>query len=447
VNRPLNILQVSTADRGGGAEGSARALFTAYQQRGHASWLAVGQRTADDPNVFELPRPPLPSLPGRCLQRLAKRLRHRSQCAWAPGLARRLDLLADPARRADWWRGHEDLHFPGTGRLLELCPRRPDIVHCHNLHGGYFDLRELPALSQRVPLILNLRDAWLLTGHCAYFVDCERWRHGCGHCPDLRRYPGIRRDATAENWRCKADLFARSRLYVTAPSEWLLACARTSMLGAVEYRMIPNGIDLAVFRPADRHAARDRLHLDRTVPVVMFAAASRRNVYKDPEGMNAAIRALAALPRTGPAPVFLCVGTRVPPAGLRNLDLRCVPFLSDPAALADCYRAADVFIHTACAEAFGKTVTEAMACGTPVVASAVGGIPEQFTDGVEGFLAPRGAAAVLAARAAELLGDPARRQDCAEAAARRARHYALETQVERFLAWYEEILQRPPSSS
>ncbi len=437
----MNILQVSTADRGGGAEGSARALFAAYRQRGHASWLAVGQKASADPDVFELPRPPLPSWPGRLLQALTARLRRSAhRYPWLPGLARRLDRFADPARRADWSRGFEDFHFPGTARLLDLCPVPPDIVHCHNLHGGYFDLRELPALSQRVPLILNLRDAWLLTGHCAYSCECERWRHGCGQCPDLQRYPGIHRDATAENWRRKADLFARSRLYVTAPSAWLLDCARASTLGALEYRMIPNGIDLTVFRPADRNAARDRFQLDRAAPVVMFAAASRHNVYKDPEGMNAAIRALAAIPRTGPAPVFLCVGARVPPAGLRSLDVRCVPFLSDPAALADCYRAADVFIHTARAEAFGKTVTEAMACGTPVVASAVGGIPEQFTDGVEGFLAPPGAAAVIAARAAELLRDPARRLACGEAAARRACRYSVEAQVDRFLAWYAEIL-------
>ena len=81
-----------------------------------------------------------------------------------------------------------------------------------------------------------------------------------------------------------------------------------------------------------------------------------------------------------------------------------------------------------------------MACGTPVIASAVGAIPEQFSDGVEGFLAPPGAAEVIAARAAELLRDPARRLACAAAAARRARRYSVEAQVDRFLAWYAEIL-------
>ena len=47
----MTILQINTADRGGGAEGSARALFEAYRARGQRSWLAVGQRLSDDPEI------------------------------------------------------------------------------------------------------------------------------------------------------------------------------------------------------------------------------------------------------------------------------------------------------------------------------------------------------------------------------------------------------------
>ena len=56
VNRPLSILQVSTADIGGGAEKMAWNLFQCYRARGLGSWLAVGKKRSDDPSVVLIPR-------------------------------------------------------------------------------------------------------------------------------------------------------------------------------------------------------------------------------------------------------------------------------------------------------------------------------------------------------------------------------------------------------
>lgn len=434
----MNILQVSTADRGGGAEGSARNLFLTYRQRGHGSWLAVGRKYGDDPDVFELPRVRPPGPRGVLFGGLAHWVRNREgRLPGARRLARVLDRLADSRRWRAWAAGREEFDFPGTAQLLDLPPQRPDLVHCHNLHGWYFDLRVLPALSAKVPVILNLRDAWLLTGHCAYPCDCPRWAAGCGQCPDLERYPGVRRDATAANRLVKADIFARSRLYVTAPAQWLLDAARATILPAVEYRLIPNGIDLGVFRPGDAQAARAKLGLPMHGPLVLFAASSQRNVYKDPETMFATIRRVAA---SRPETCFICLGQTVPPRELAGARVIAAPFQRDPQAVADYYRAADVFVHTARAEAFGKTTTEAMACGTPVVATAVGGLPEQIEDGKSGFLAPLGDAAAHAAAVIRLLDDATLRSACAEAASQRGAQYGLDRQADAFLTWYGEIL-------
>jgi len=64
-------------------------------------------------------------------------------------------LAAGLRRNGDRRLGREDFNFPGTHQLLRLLPGRPDIVHAHNLHGGYFDLRFLVPLSHQVPLILT----------------------------------------------------------------------------------------------------------------------------------------------------------------------------------------------------------------------------------------------------------------------------------------------------
>lgn len=433
----MNILQVNTADRGGGAEGSAWNLFRAYRERGHESWMAVGRKDSDDPHIVEIPRKHTAG-PGAVLRWFADRLRAMERLPKAEAIARRLDILADPARRHDWIRGIEDFNFPGTANLLELPPEPPDILHCHNLHGGYFDLRALPDLSQRLPVILNLRDTWLLTGHCGYFIECDHWRQGCGNCPDLQRYPPVRRDATALNWQRKADIYRRAKLYVTAPSRWLLDRARESMLNAREYRLIPNGIDTAVFRPGDRRQARQRLGLPPDRPIVLFAAASRRNVYKDPETMVGAVQAVGAR-ESGRPLLFVSLGRR-PPRHLHDVPIRAIPFQRDPAAVADYYRAADVFVHTARAEAFGKTATEAMACGTPVVASRVGGLPEQVIHGKTGLLVPVNDPQALADAVMLLLEDAQRRNAMAAAAAQQGARFSLTRQTDAFLTWYEDVL-------
>ncbi len=442
----VNILQINTADRGGGAEGSARSLFQRYRQLGHGSWLAVGRKYSKDADVLEIPRPPVAGTGRRLLQIAAEVARSGDPAL--PG-ARRLSInlerLASPTRLADWRAGRDEMDFPGCRQIVDMCPAPPDIIHCHNLHGWYFDLRILPELAQQAPLILNLRDTWLLTGHCAYFMDCDRWKNGCGQCPRLDVYPRCRRDATAENWRQKADIYAATRFYVTAPSQWLIGQARQSMLQAVDYKVIPNGIDINVFKPGDQDAARRELNLPTTPPIVMFAAAARHSVFKDPQTMQEAIRLVA---ERLPDLLFVCVGVKAPAAALRQLNVRCVPFITNPGRLASYYRAADIFVHTAKAEAFGKTITEAMACGVPVAATAVGGIPEQIIDGETGFLCPPGNPSELAAKIIHLLSDSKENQLRRRAtAAQRGQEFSLERQTAAFLSWYEELRQNhiPPT--
>ena len=427
----MNILQINTADRGGGAEGSAYNLMRSFREAGHNSWLAVGTKYRDDKDVFEIPR----DAPNHLLLMLADAVRRLDKHGvnGARRFARIIDRLANPARLSEWRNGLEEFDFPGCQRLLDILPATPDIIHCHNLHGWFFDLRCLQSLSRRFPVILNLRDTWPLAGHCAYFLDCEKWKDGCNGCPRLSLYPAIRKDSAAENWRRKQAIYSASRLYVTAPSEWLVEQAKQSMLNAVQYKVIPNGIDTNVFKPGDRLAARAAIGIPQDAKVVMFAAASAKTAFKDQETLSKAVLRLHA---DAPGIRFLCVGMEMP--SLRKLpNMLRLPYVSSPEKMAECYRAADVFIHTARAEAFGKTVTEAMACGTPVAATAVGGIPEQIMHGKTGMLSPLGDANALSANAVALCEDTAAMRD---ACAARGAQFSLKAQAAAFLNWYNEII-------
>lgn len=441
MNKLQCILQVSTADSGGGAEGTAWELCQYFRRQGLDSLLAVGRKYRAADEVFELPRPPADFLVGRMLQWLARCCRTKEQHAPAlRRLARICERLANPPRLMEWWQGLEEFHYPGTAALLEASPKRPDIIHCHNLHGYYFDLRILPELSRQVPVVLNLHDTWLLTGHCSHFLDCQEWQHGCGNCPHLDTYPACRRDRTRDNWLRKKDIFARSRLYVTAPSRWLLNLAQNSMLKADEYRLIPNSIDCSVFHPGDRIQARKNLGLPLDRPIVLFCAAAKTSIFKDPATMAETMLRIAAVK---PDVLFVCIGSKAPLPSLRRIPLQSVPFLRQPSLLADYYRAADVFVHTAKAETFGKTITEAMACATPVAATNIGGIPEQVLHGKTGFLAAPENAEDMAEAALRILEMPPSEKACMDAAAAlQGKKYPLQQQGDQLLEWYQEIISR-----
>jgi glycosyltransferase involved in cell wall biosynthesis len=120
-----------------------------------------------------------------------------------------------------------------------------------------------------------------------------------------------------------------------------------------------------------------------------------------------------------------------------------VAYQRDSVVVADYYRAADVYLHATRADTFPNVILEALACGTPVVATSVGGIPEQIEEGVTGFLTPPGDARAMATRIEQLLSDDALRRRFAAAAIESARrHFGLDRQINDYLAWYQEIIAR-----
>jgi glycosyltransferase involved in cell wall biosynthesis len=445
--RQLRILQVAPAVEGGGGEQISLRLHRAFRALGHRSMLLAGRlKDFSGEDVFEIPNR-WEAVPfARTVRALYRRT---ILLAGGRGEARLFPLfeaLAFPRVAWDLWRGHEDYNQPGSHRILDLAPDRPDVVLLHNLHArwnrreGFFDLGFLPALSAAVPVILFPQDPWLLTGHCGHPIDCPRWRTGCGRCPDLNIYPSIRRDATAWNFRRKRRIFRESRLFLASPSQWLLSMFDQARISLAGKRLIANSVDTALFIPGGRRAARAALGLDPQRRIILVSGNYLKiNPWKGFGWLLETAERMSGAKRPPPAD-FLCVGDSGETVDYGGVRIVFAGAVKDFSRMPAYYRAADAYFHPSRADTAPYSVLEAMACGLPVVSTSVGGIQEQVEDGRSGYLVAPGDSQAMAARLGALLADP--RKAAAMGKRGRARVVKLfdfERQVRGFIDWIQEI--------
>lgn len=212
--------------------------------------------------------------------------------------------------------------------------------------------------------------------------------------------------------------------------------------------IVPPGVDHAFFSPGDRRGARSALGLPADLPVLLFVGR-----IQPLKGLDVAVGALAGLGRDDAT--LLVVGG--PSGADGEAELARVRGLADELGVADrirfvpprphhllstYYRAADVCLVPSRSESFGLVALESGACGTPVVASAVGGLRTLVDHGRTGFLIEGRDPADFATATATLLDDPALAKSMADAAATRARGYTWSTTAARLRRLYGDLTTR-----
>lgn len=110
--------------------------------------------------------------------------------------------------------------------------------------------------------------------------------------------------------------------------------------------------------------------------------------------------------------------------------------------LPDWLRAMDVFLLTSLNEGMGRVLVEAMACGLPIVATEVGGVPSVVDDGINGFLVPPRAPEIMAQSVLKLLADPGLRNSLGENGKKKAGEFSLESMVDKIDKLYSEWIER-----
>ena len=424
VGSAMRILHINTYDIGGGAARAAYRLHTGLRCLGHMSHLLVGQQTTHEPGMSSIAgqAAPFRTLRDKVLDRIG------------PRLERRFGL--------DHWSRRNCWHI-----LKMPVFRQADVVNPHNFRGNHINIRILPDLAARKPVVWTLHDMWAFTGHCAYAYDCERWRTGCFDCPLLKE-PGRQivepgptpTDRTRQVWQTKRNLYRRISLHVVTPSQWLRRLVENSILAhAATIECIPNGVDITTFRPLEKDLARQALDLPLDARIVLFAT---QHTTAGRKGFGYLLKALGRTPDTSSI-YLLTMGSKGALGDhAERFRTRELGYLSDEISLRLAYSATDVFVFPTLADNQPLVLIEAMACGIPVVSFDVGGVPEMVRHLQTGYLARYKDVTDLAHGIQLLLNDADLRvrlgRYCRKVA---EEEYSLELQVRRYLQAYERAIE------
>ncbi len=308
---------------------------------------------------------------------------------------------------------------------------QPDLIHLHNIHGFYLQVEVLfRYLRERgIPVVWTLHDCWPITGHCAYFeaAGCAKWKAGtgCHNCPQhLQAYPYSVWDYSRKGYERKRAAFTGVlKLTIVTPSVWLKNIVGESFLKEYPVEVIPNGIDLSIFKPYRGDAADEiaaacgvtgnpseacaeksdsynnlRMKSENTQPgdgeaqtvlqSILAQKGGRRlilgvaNVWTKRKGYEMLLHLAKKL---SDDEVLCLVG--VSKRQQRKLESEYrgkvlpVTHTDSVEELAGLYNAADVFVNPTFEDNFPTTNLEALACGTPVVTASVGGSTEMLTSG------------------------------------------------------------------
>lgn len=420
----MRVVHLSRFDSGDGASNCAVRVHQGLLRRGHDSSMFVAEVRGDSLP----PRVTLFEAPMDLGSRLVRRWRYRQ-------------ITSDFARyentRPAGLEAFSDDRSPHGDALLRQLPKC-DLLHIQQMFK-FVDYRSFFANYPRhTPVVRTLHDVSFFAGGCHTPESCDKYAQQCGACPQLGSKDP--QDLSRQIWLRKNVAFSAippGRLHTVAPSRWLANEARrSSLLQNIPVTLIPHGVDVEVFRPRDRGFARDLFNIPQNATLVLFVAEPITRPLKNFALLVQALQELHEVPNL----MLASAGGGKPPVevGIPYLNLGT---LRNDRLLSLVYSAADVFILPSRQENFPLTILEAMACGVPVVGSAVGGIPDMVRPGVTGALFP--VQDVIAMRAAirDVLQNPARRAEMGANCRRVAvEEYSLELQIQRHVELYENML-------
>lgn len=309
----MNILQINTFDSRGGAAKVCIRLKNKMDFSGIRNWLYVKESNDDNSNTF--------TCSTNFLQKVLNKI-FRTE-----GFGKNTFK--------------EITSFPFWNEV--------EAIHLHNLHGGYFNIFDLPKISKLKKTVWTLHDPWVL------------WDKS-----SIPQYKKIFKLRNPIFEYLKRNAINKSDVLFITPSKWL----RDLILKDYPNKkvlVIPNFIDTKIFSETDKNTARAKLDLPTDKKIILFVAnGGLKNNQKGTEYIEHCKENFKDI-------LFLEIG------GTRYID--------NESEMALYYSAADLLLLPSLAENFPLSVLESMSCGTPVVAFDTGGINEIIDHKQNGYVA------------------------------------------------------------
>ena len=272
-----------------------------------------------------------------------------------------------------------------TRELIRFIEKfEPDVVHIHELHAYFVNIAPLINYlkTKNIKTVWTFHCEFMYTGKCGHAYDCERWKAGCGNCPNIKEYPrSLFFDFTKRMFYKKKSLFADfENLIIVTPSKWLADRVKSSFLSGKDIRVINNGINTEeIFHPR----AFEHLKTKHGITNEKIVLAVAPDIMNEKKGGRYVIELAKKMKDKNIKFILI---------GVENLNEKfdeniiALGRITDQIELAEYYSMADVFVICSKGENFPTTCLEALACGTPVVGFDVGGTKETAPDGYGSFV-------------------------------------------------------------
>lgn len=308
-----------------------------------------------------------------------------------------------------------------------------DIIHLHWINGVFVNIKHLSKVKK--PIIWTMRDMWPMTGGCHYSIDCEGFKSGCGNCKQLNS----KSNYDLSWWIVKRKIkYFPKNMKIVAISHWLGDKAKESIIFKdFDIRTIPNNVNCKEFFPVEKKIARDILGINTNKKVILTGAQSLKDFYK---GFVKFIEAVKSLDKNKYLLVFF---GNLDDDALNDFgfEYKNFGFLYDIVSLQLLYSAADVFVAPSIMDAFGKTLAESMACGTPVVCFDATGPRDIVSHKIDGYKAKPFDPTDLANGIEWILNTSNYEEICKNAREKVLKDFDSRVVAQRYIELYKEVLR------